>query len=176
MATNRFETDLLGREQAVEYSGKTVGYALLTLRVVMGWTFFYAGITKVLDPAWTAEGFLLHAVPEGNPFGGFWETLAADWLWLIDPLNVWGLTLVGAALLVGAFVRWAALWGAVMMLFYWAASLPLENGIVIDDHVVYALILFGLGAFGAGRIAGLDAYLEEIDLVERYPKLRYLLG
>jgi thiosulfate dehydrogenase [quinone] large subunit len=100
--------------------------------------------------------------------------MAADWLWLIDPLNAWGLTLVGAVLLVGAFVRWAAFWGAVTMAFYWAASLPLENGLVIDDHVVYAL-LFGLGAFGAGRIAGLDAYIEEIDLVERYPKLQYLL-
>jgi thiosulfate dehydrogenase [quinone] large subunit len=70
MATNRFETDLFGRVHDVKYSENTVGYALLTLRMVMGWTFFYAGITKVLDPAWTAEGFLLHAVPEGNPFGG----------------------------------------------------------------------------------------------------------
>lgn len=176
MAATRFETDLFGREQTVEYSGTTVGYALLVLRVVMGWTFFYAGITKVLDPTWTAAGFLQHAVPAGNPFVGLWDAMAAEWLWLLDPLNAWGLTLIGLALLLGAFVRWAALWGAVMMAFYWAASLPLENGIVIDDHVVYALLLFGLGAFGAGRIAGLDAYLEDLELVERYPKLRYLLG
>ena len=176
MATNRFETDLFGRERDVEYSGNTVGYALLTLRLVMGWTFFYAGVDKLLDPAWTAEGFLVHAVPEGNPFTGVWAAMAADWLWLIDPLNAWGLTLVGAALLAGAFVRFAAFWGAVMMAFYWAASLPLVNGVVVDSHVVYALLLFGLGALGAGRIAGLDARIEETGLVERYPKLRYLLG
>ncbi|PSP77346.1 DoxX family protein [Halobacteriales archaeon QS_1_68_20] len=176
MATREMETEIFGRNVRFEYSADGVGYALLALRLVMGWTFFYAGITKVLDPAWTAEGFLLHAIPEGNPFGGVWATMASDWLWLIDPLNAWGLTLVGLALLVGALVRWAALWGAVIMAFYWAANLPLENGLVIDSHVVYALLLFGLGALGAGHVLGLDGYLEGTDLVQRYPRLRYLLG
>lgn len=176
MTTRTLEADLFGRRTMFEYSETWVGYALLALRIVMGWTLFYAGITKLLDPEWTAEGLLLGAIPEGNPFGGMWATLANDWLWLIDPLNAWGLTLVGLALLVGAFVRWSAFWGAVMMLFYWAASLPLENGIVIDDHVVYALLLFGLGAFGAGRIFGLDEYLEAVGVVNRYPALRYFLG
>ena len=149
MSTRRMEADLFGRETTFEYSETWVGYALVGLRVVMGWTFFYAGITKVLDPTWSARGFLLNAIPEGNPFGGVWATMAEEWLWLIDPLNAWGLTLVGLGLLLGVLVRWSAFWGAVMMLFYWAASLPLANGLVIDDHVVYALLLFGLGAFGA---------------------------
>ncbi|MFC4359714.1 DoxX family membrane protein [Halobium salinum] len=176
MANRQLDAELFGRRTEFEYSEAWVGYALLGLRLVMGWTLFYAGITKVLDPTWSAEGFLLNAIPEGNPFVGFWATLASDWLWLVDPLNAWGLTLVGLALLLGAVVRWAAFWGAVMMLFYWAASLPLANGIVVDDHVVYALLLFGLGAFGAGRILGLDAVLERTDLVERHPRLRTLLG
>jgi thiosulfate dehydrogenase [quinone] large subunit len=30
--------------------------------------------------------------------------------------------------------------------------------------------------FAAGRFYGLDAILEETTLVERHPKLRYLLG
>jgi len=63
-----------------------------------------------------------------------------------------------------------------MMLFYWAASLPLAHAILIDDHVVYALLLFGLGAFGAGRILGLDRRIEETELVGANPWLRYLLG
>jgi thiosulfate dehydrogenase [quinone] large subunit len=176
MSTRRLETELFGRRTDFEYSETWVGYALLGLRLVMGWTLFYAGITKVLDPEWSAEGFLLHAIPEGNPFGGAWATMATDWLWLIDPLNAWGLTLVGLALLLGAFVRWSAFWGAIIMLFYWAASLPLEHAIVIDDHVVYALLLFGLGAFGAGRIFGLDEYLEDTEIAERNGWLRYLMG
>jgi thiosulfate dehydrogenase [quinone] large subunit len=102
--------------------------------------------------------------------------MAADWLWLIDPPVTWGLTLTVLGLLVGAFVRWSAFWGAVQMLFFWAASMPLAHAILIDDHVVYALLLFGLGAFGAGRLLGLDRYLERADLVEAHPRLRYLLG
>jgi len=170
------EADLFGRETTFEYSETWVGYALVGLRVVMGWTFFYGGITKVLDPTWSARGFLLNAIPEGNPFGGVWATMAEEWLWLIDPLHAWGLTLVALGLLFGVLVRWSAFWGAVMMLFYWAASLPLANGLVIDDHVVYALLLFGLGAFGAGRIFGLDRIIEETEFVKRYPRLRYFLG
>ena len=36
-------------------------YFLAGLRVVMGWLFFYAGITKVLDPAWSAAGYITNA-------------------------------------------------------------------------------------------------------------------
>ena len=78
--------------------------------------------------------------------------------------------------MLGAAVRWAALWGAVMMAFYWASSLLLSHAVVVDSRVVYALVLYGLGVFCAGRIRGLDATLEETDLVEGYPRLRYLLG
>lgn len=176
MATNEMEAELFGRKTRFEYSADSVGYALLALRLVMGWTLFYAGVDKLLDPEWTAQGFLVHAIPEGNPFVGMWSMMASNYLWLIDPLVMWGLTLTGLGLMLGAAVRWNAFWAAMMMLFFWAASLPLEHGIVVDDHIVYALILFGLGALGAGRIIGLDQYIEETGLVEQNPKLRYLLG
>jgi thiosulfate dehydrogenase [quinone] large subunit len=103
---------------------------------------------------------------------------------LIDILNMWGLTLTGLALILGAFVRWSAFWGAVMMLFYWLAALeggllaglPLAHGWVVDDHLVYAFLLFGLGAIGAGRILGLDASLEELSVVQNNRWLRWFLG
>jgi thiosulfate dehydrogenase [quinone] large subunit len=41
---------------------------------------------------------------------------------------------------------------------------------------VYALLLFGLGAFGAGRIFGLDSYIEETQLVQNRPALKLFLG
>jgi len=70
------------------------------------------------------------------------------------------------------------------MIFYWMSSLqggllaglPIAHGWVVDDHIVYAALLFGLGAFGAGRILGLDAYLEDTDLVSRNRALRLVLG
>lgn len=189
MKHRELEADIFGREIEFEYSEHWIGYAIIGVRVVMGWTLFQGGVTKLItyldgDPEtnWTAAGFLANAIPEGNPFMGMWGGMAGDPL--IDLLVMWGLTLTGLGLMLGALVRWNAFWGAVIMLFFWAASLegglleglPLANGWVIDDHIVYAMLLFGLGAIGAGRILGIDAYLEDTEIVNNNAWLRYILG
>jgi len=74
--------------------------------------------------------------------------------------------------------------GALMMPFYRAshlqggiaAGLPIDHGFVVSSHVVHVLLLFGLGAWGVGRVVGLDARLERTALVRNSPTLRYLLG
>jgi thiosulfate dehydrogenase [quinone] large subunit len=43
------------------------------------------------------------------------------------------------------------------------------------------MVFLTVAAFGAGRVLGLDAYIEQIQvggqaLVEKFPKLRYVLG
>lgn len=70
-----------------------------------------------------------------------------------------------------------------MMLFWLAAfeggftdGLPIAHGYVFDSSFVYMVLLFGLGAWGAGRIFGIDARLEGTELVRQNPSLRYLLG
>jgi thiosulfate dehydrogenase [quinone] large subunit len=187
--TRRLDAEILGRTTNFEYSEHWIGYAILVLRVVMGWTLFQGGITKLVtyldanpENNWTAAGFLANAIPQGNPTRELFISMAGSPI--VDILNMWGLTLTGLALILGAFVRWSAFWGAVMMLFYWLASLqgglltglPLAHGWVVDDHIVYAALLFGLGAIGAGRIVGVDEYLESTSIVENNPWLRYLLG
>ncbi len=186
---NRMSTELFGRETNFEYSETWIGYALLGMRIVMGWVLFQGGVTKLItyldaDPSnnWTAAGYLANAIPAGNPFAGAFAAMAG--MPLVDMLNMWGLTLTGLGLLLGALVRWNAFWGAVMMLFYWAAALeggllaglPLAHGWVVDDHLVYAALLFGLGAFGAGRIFGVDSYLEQLDFVKNNRWVRLFLG
>ncbi|WP_148413155.1 DoxX family protein [Haloferax sp. KTX1] len=183
------ETELFGRPVRFDYSERWVGYSLFLLRVVMGWTLFQGGVTKLVtyldaDPSnnWTAAGFLANGIPEGNPLMGLWGSMAGSPL--IDMLNMWGLTLAGLAIILGAFVRFSAFWGAIMMLFYWAAALeggilaglPLAHGWVVDDHIVYAVLLFGLGAFGAGRILGVDAYLENMEFVRRNRWMSLVMG
>jgi thiosulfate dehydrogenase [quinone] large subunit len=187
--TRTLDAELFGQYTNFEYSERWLGYAIVAMRVVMGWVLFQGGVTKLItyldanpENNWTAAGFLLNAIPEGNPLMGMWGMFAN--MPLIDVLNMWGLTLTGLALIVGAFVRWSAFWGAVMMLFYWLASLqggllaglPLAHGWVVDDHLIYAVLLFGLGAFGAGRILGVDAYLENMEFVRNNRWLRLLLG
>jgi thiosulfate dehydrogenase [quinone] large subunit len=177
MSTRRIQAELFGRETNFEYSETWVGYSLLGLRLVMGWTLFYGGIDKLLAADWSAQGYLMGAATrEGSLFPGFWRTLATDYIAIVDPLNVWGLTLVGLAVMLGAFLRWSAFCGAVMMLFYYFSSYPLSHSFIVDDHIVYAVLLFGLGAFGAGRIFGVDEYLERTAVVRNNRWLRYLLG
>ena len=178
------ETELFGQSVEFDYSESWIGYSVLSLRLVMAYVFLSAGIEKLLDPGWSASGFLVNAVPDGNPLIGVWTVLAEGWLWVIDPLNVWGQVLIGLALLFGVFVRTAAFFGALMMLMYWLASLhggflaglPVQNGYVVTYHLVYAFLLFGVGAVGAGRILGVDQKLERTDVVRDTPWLRYFLG
>jgi thiosulfate dehydrogenase [quinone] large subunit len=183
------DAELFGRETRFTYSESGIGYAILALRVVMGWTLFQGGVTKLVtyldatpENDWTAAGYLANAIPAGNPFTSLFAAMAGSPL--VDMLVMWGLTLTGLGLILGALVRWNAFWGAVMMMFFWAASLtgglaaglPVAHGWVVDDHLVYAALLFGLGALGAGRLLGVDAYLERLSVVENNRWLRYLLG
>ena len=175
MTERTTQVQLFGQAATLKYSERFLGYAVLSLRLIMGWILFYAGIDKALDPTWTSEHLLREAIALGVPLSGLWKVLVADWLWLVDPLNIWGETLIGLCFLLGAFVRIAAALGIVMMTLYYFAHLPLEWGFIVDFHVVYVVIMFGLGAVGAGRLLGLDYYLEN-NLPIPQPWSRRLLG
>jgi thiosulfate dehydrogenase [quinone] large subunit len=136
---------------------------LFLLRIALGWLFFYAGITKLFNPAWSAVGYLQGA-----------KTLSSFYQWLAQPglvpvinfLNEWGLLLIGVALLVGLFVRLASGAGAVMMLLYYFPVLTFPHigatAYVVDEHIVYALALLVVAAFQAGRIGGLEKVLPRL--------------
>lgn len=188
-AERTLETVLAGREISFNYSETWVGYSIVGLRLVMGYIILSAGLEKLAEEGWTnpggfsAEGFLVHGVEEANPLKGLF-LFFADHLWLVDPLVMWTQILIGIALLFGIFLRLAAFGGALQMIFFWMgawegglmAGLPVEHGYVIDSSFVYALVLFGLGAWGAGRILGLDAWIEQLDFVQNNPWVKYLLG
>ena len=173
---------VFGKDMPVEYAATAASRALVALRIIMGWVMFQGGIVKVLDPSWTAAGYLTHAIPEGNPLASWFAGMAGSAT--IDFLVPWGLTLTGIGLIFGIFTRWSAFWAAFMMMMFWAASLtgglaaglPVAHGWVVDDHLVYAVLLFGLGAFGAGRMFGLDAWIEELEFVKTNSWLKYFLG
>jgi thiosulfate dehydrogenase [quinone] large subunit len=182
VSTRTLDAELFGRETQFDYSETWVGYALVALRLVMAWVFLQAGLEKLLAGNWTAAGFLENAVPPGNPLSGVWGSLAgAGW---VDPLVIYGQLAIGLALLVGAAVRLAAFFGALQMALFWAASLqgglmaglPIEHGYAVSSHTVYAILLFGLGAFGAGRILGLDRRIEQSEFVQNNRWLRLFLG
>ena len=183
------DTKLFGRDVQFDYSERWLGYSMLGLRLVIAWVFLQAGLEKLSDGGWTnpggfsAEGFLVHGIDDANPFAGLFDFFA-NYLSIVEPMVMFGQIAIGFALLFGVFFRFAALMGGLQMLFFWlgafeggfADGLPIAHGYVIDSSFVYMLLLFGLGAWGAGRILGVDATLEETAFVQQRPWLRYLLG
>jgi len=142
----------------------------------MGWLMFYAGITKVIDPTWSAAGYLKGA----KLFAGFFN-------WLLQPgilptvnfINEWGLTLLGVSLILGAFVRFSSLLGALLMLLYFLPlGLPYPNphSYIVDEHVIYMLVLLVLAAISAGRVWGLENWCSNLPICYKFPKLRSWLG
>lgn len=150
--------------------------SLFLLRISLGWLFFYAGITKVLDPNWSAGGFLGNA----QNLPGFFSWLASPAILPVTNfLNEWGLTLIGASLVLGLFVRISSFSGAILMLLYYLAGSELpfvEHGFLVDDHVVYIFALLYFAAVHAGRIWGLENWCSGLPICRRFPKLRNWLG
>ncbi len=126
----------------------------ILLRLSMGFIFLWAFFDKVfgLGFATTAEkawinggsptyGFLKFAVK--GPFSDIFHNLAGiaivDWLFML------GLLFVGITLLSNKYIKWGCLAGSVMLLLMYLALLLPENNPIIDDHIVYILVLALIG-------------------------------
>lgn len=127
------------------------GIAFVLLRIVFGVLFLSSGISKLGD--WSASAYLLQA---SGPFATWFQSLAGSPV--VDALNAWGMMAIGAALIWGILVRPAAVGGMTLMTLYYFAHF-VENTAhgYIDDHVIYALVLFLFAAGGAGNAFGLNA-------------------
>lgn len=133
--------------------------SLFALRVSFGWLFLYAGVTKLLDPAWSAEGYIKSA----KSFAWFYQLLLQPSLLpIVNFVNEWGLTLLGLSLIFGVFVRISSWFGAVLMLLYYFVVLdfpyPNPHSFLVDEHIIYAFILAYFALFDVGRVWGLEEW------------------
>ena len=152
-------------------------FSLFLLRVSLGWLMFYAGITKVLNPDWSAAGYLQGA----KTFPAFYQWLASPALLpLVNFINEWGLTLLGISLILGIGVRWSGILGAVLMLLYYFPILdfpyPNAHAYIVDEHIIYVAALLLLAATRAGRVWGLEKWCAGLPVCAKFPKLRSWCG
>lgn len=145
--------------------------ALVVLRVVMGWFFLYAGLTKVLNPSWSAAGALGNAKLWPSLYAWFASPANIGW---VNFVNEWGLTLLGVSLILGIGVRFSSLLGAGLMLLYYGATAasvarPTPYTYLIDDHLIYVAILLFFAASRAGRVYGLEDWCEKLPICRRIP-------
>ncbi len=157
--------------------GKYERFFLTALRLALGWLFFYAGITKVLNPEWTSGGYLKGA----KTLAGFYHWLAtSNVLPIVDFMNEWGLTLLGVSLILGIGVRLSSVLGAMLMILYYVPILdfpyPNVHSYIVDEHLVYAAVLLYFAAVRAGRVWGLDERCRNLPIFSKYPRLYEYLG
>lgn len=123
------------------------------LRVALGWIFLWAFVDKVFglgfatlkNQSWLegvspTYGFLKFGTD--GPLASFFQSLAGntvvDWLFMI------GLLIVGVGLIFNIKIKFTAYIGALMLLLMWLAILPPVHNPIIDEHIIYILVLIGL--------------------------------
>lgn len=113
------------------------------LRIAIGWHFLFEGITKIVQGNWTASAFLLNT---SGFLSGFYHWIASSptLLRATDLLNMYGLLLIGLALFIGLFSRYAALAGAFLLTLYYFAYPPFGNPMMnaSDGHLFMVDKLF----------------------------------
>jgi thiosulfate dehydrogenase [quinone] large subunit len=156
-------------------------FALAATRMALGWIFLWAFLDKLFglghetpsSGAWInggspTEGFLGHATK--GPFASMYQNIAgaawADWLFMA------GLAGIGAALILGVAMRFAAAAGATLLVLMWTAVLPPDNNLFMDDHLIYALVLAVLALAGADKAFGLGRVWDGLPVVKRYGWLK----
>ena len=153
---------------------KNVTMAATLLRLLLGWFMFVDGLQILLTPHWSAASFLLGA--KNFPAFYAWFAMASN-SWWVNPLNSWGITLIGVALLLGVGVRLASWTGAILMILYYFPhyTLPwVPNGFIVEEHIIYAAAFVLIAVFPAAQSFGFARDLRRTFL-GRIPILRALI-
>ncbi len=97
--------------------------SITVLRIAIGWHFLYEGLVKLWSSDWSAAGYLANAT---GPFAGFYHWMAdsVQLMKIIDPVNVAALLLIGLALFIGVFIRYASVSGIMLLVHYYFAYPP----------------------------------------------------
>jgi uncharacterized membrane protein YphA (DoxX/SURF4 family)/phosphoheptose isomerase len=147
---------------------KNWGKVLITiLRVGIGWHLLYEGVTKILAGNWTAYHFLSNTT---GFLSGFYQFLASSptLMKIVDLLNMYGLAVIGIALFIGVFTRFAAIGGVVLLALYYFAYPPFGTSLlrateghlfIVDKNFIEAMALLFL-VFARETGYGIDALKE----------------
>ena len=144
-------------------------WSLTIVRIIVGWHFLYEGVVKIAGGTWTAAGYL-----SGSKWilSSFFQTIVNNevLMKIIDLLNMWGLALIGLALILGIFTRLASFAGAILMALYFVAYppfLPYLQGVVTDGsylwvnrNLIELMILMTLGFVPLGMMYGADRFIQ----------------
>lgn len=153
--------------QLKDYKGIKMA-ALVILRFLIGWHFLYEGLSKLLNPYRSSASYLSES--KGFFSGLFiWILESPERLKVVDFLNIWGLTAIGAGLIAGFLTRASGISGLVLLLLYYVCnppfigftySAPAEgNYLIVNKILIEMAALLVLTVFPSGKTLGLDALI-----------------
>lgn len=151
--------------------------SVFILRVVMGWMYLYAGITHILDKQFSAAKY----VGGAKSFVGLYQWfLSPQVLPVVDFMVKWGLTLLGASLILGLFLRLSSYLGMLLMFLFYLPllSFPMvgNSSYLVNQHIIYMAGLLVLASFRAGHVWGLDKWFGNLHFWSKYPRLHAWFG
>ena len=148
--------------------------ALVGLRTLVGWHFFYEGYVKLIHPAWSPDGQPLGAWTSAGylkaatgPLAGVFHSIAdAAWLGQFDFAIALALLLIGASLLLGLFTQAGCVGALAMLSLFYVCAIPLglpdtraEGAyLIVNKNLIELGSVAVLFAFQTGHIAGLDLW------------------
>ena len=166
-------------------------YIWAVARISLGFTFLWAFMDKLFGLGFatchdaktnTVEVLCQKAWLEGGsptmgflkfgtkgPLADFYQGLAGNTF--IDVLFMAGLLLIGVALIAGIGMRLAAFSGGLLLIMMWSAALWPENNPFMDEHIIYAVVLFGLLSVNKNQVWGLRDWWVKQPIVKRLPIL-----
>lgn len=157
----------------MKYPKGIVG-SITIVRFLLGWYMFFDGLKILLTPHWSAAGFLSSA--KTFPVFYAWFAQPSN-LWWVNPVNSWGIVLIGVALLCGVGVRAASWAGAILMILYYFPHYVfpvVPYGYIVEEHIIYATMFVFIALFPPAWSIGLSSYLRRTSL-NRIPLIRSLL-
>jgi len=151
-----------------ELSGPKL-WALIILRVLIGWHFLYEGMVKLINPDWSSVGFLLDSQ---GLFARTFISMASNpgILNFIDILNTWGLILVGLGLILGVLNKFATWSGMALLALYFLShppmvgfkfSAPSEGSYLwVNKNLIEMIALYVIFLFPTSHIIGIDRFFR----------------
>jgi thiosulfate dehydrogenase [quinone] large subunit len=129
-------------------------------------------VATMCDAAWLqggspTTGFLKFATK--GPFDSFFQNLAGNAF--VDVLFMAGLLGIGLALILGVGMRIATVSGVLLLVMMYLAAIPPEHHPLLDDHIIYALVLIGLLRVNRDQQFGYGQRWRNSRLVQRLPFL-----
>lgn len=153
----------------------------VVLRITLGLIFLWSAIDKIFglgfptepDSAWLTSGtsptFGYLNFAAYGPMSALMQSIAGNVM--VDVLFVGGQLLIGLSLVLGIGLRIAGFAGALQLLLIYISRLPPERNPLVDQHIVYAVILIGIAVIRPGRVLGLGKRWMANSLVKRFPIL-----